>query len=65
MMFAFYMDPMYLQLPIVLLMISLVYSATRFEDWPSILREALSWFGRMLLFLLSIAAVLFIIAYIV
>jgi hypothetical protein len=65
MIFAFEMTPMYIQLPIVLAMISLVYSATRYEDWPSILREAASWFGRMALFLLAIAAVLFLIAYFV
>ncbi len=63
MIFAFSIDPMYIQLPIVLALISLVYSATRYEDWPSILREAASWFVRMTLFLLAIAVVLFVIAY--
>jgi len=38
--------------------ISLVYSATRFDEWPTILREAWRWGARMTGFLLAIAVAL-------
>ena len=50
----------YLQLPLLLVVISLVYSATRHDDWPSILHEALRWGLRMAGFLASIAGILFL-----
>jgi hypothetical protein len=49
----------YLQLVPLIVVISLVYSATRHEDWPSIFREAFRWGYRMLGFLLLIAVVLY------
>lgn len=52
----------YWQLPILIVVISLVYSATRFDHWGSILREAARWGLRMTTFLLGIAVVLFILA---
>jgi hypothetical protein len=42
--------------------ISLVYSATRFDEWPTILREAWRWGLRMSGFLLAIAVALFVLA---
>ena len=52
----------YWQLPILIVVISLVYSATRFDRWDQILREALRWGVRMAGFLLGIAVVLFVMA---
>jgi hypothetical protein len=59
------MATIYIQLPIVIVIISLVYSATRFDDWGDILREAYRWGLRMGLFLLVIGVVLFLLATIV
>ncbi len=53
---------LYWHLPILILVISLVYSATRFDQWGSILREAVRWGLRMTTFLLAIAVVLFVLA---
>jgi hypothetical protein len=52
----------YWQLPVLIIVISLVYSATRFERWDRILAEAFRWGVRMASFLLAIAAVLFVLA---
>ena len=52
----------YLHLPILIVVVSLVYSATRHDDWNKILREALSWGIRMFTFLLVIGVVLFAIS---
>lgn len=51
----------YWHLPVLILIISLVYSATRFDQWGLILREALRWMVRMTAFLFVIAAVLWVI----
>ena len=50
----------YWHLPLMLLVISLVYSATRHEDWDDILIEAFRWGIRMFGFMLMVAAVLFV-----
>lgn len=50
----------YVHFPILILVISLVYSATRFEEWSDILREALRWAYRMTTFLGGIAVVLYV-----
>src|SRR5271157_3914194 len=52
--------PYYWHLPILVVVISLVYSATRFDDWPLILREALRWGLRLVGFLLAILVVLYL-----
>ena len=57
--------PFYWQLPIVIVIISLVYSATRFERWTAILHEAFRWGLRMATFLASIAVVLYILSVLV
>ena len=49
----------YLHLPILIVVISLVYSATRFDHWGSIIREAFRWGLRMAAFLCSIAVILY------
>jgi hypothetical protein len=52
---------MYAQLPILIVVISLVYSATKFDRWDLILRDAFRWGSRMAVFLLAIGAVLFLV----
>lgn len=52
----------YWQLPILIVIISLVYSATRFDTWDHILTEAFRWGLRMSAFLLIIAGILFVVA---
>lgn len=49
----------YWHLPFMLLIISLVYSATRHEDWDDILIEAFRWGIRMFGFMLLVGVVLF------
>ena len=53
---------MFFQLPILIVVISMVYSATRYDEWGSIFHEAIRWGGRMILFLVGIAVVLYLIA---
>jgi hypothetical protein len=52
----------YLHLLFLIPIISLVYSATRFDEWPVILHEAWRWGIRMTGFLLLIAAVIYVLA---
>jgi hypothetical protein len=52
----------YVHVPVLLILISLVYSATRFDQWNLILREAVRWGLRLLLFLVVIVVVLYAIA---
>jgi hypothetical protein len=52
----------YVHLPIMIALISLVYSATRYEGWGNILQEAVRWGLRMLGFLCGIAVVLYILS---
>ena len=49
----------YLHLPFMLLIISLVYSATRHEEWDEILIEAFRWGIRMFGFMAIVGIVLF------
>jgi hypothetical protein len=56
------MSDIYLHLPILIVVISLVYSATRFDDWPAIFHEAFRWGLRMALFLFAIGLVLYALA---
>jgi ABC-type Fe3+ transport system permease subunit len=49
----------YLHLPILIVVVSLVYSATRHDNWSKILHEALHWGVRMSTFLLAIGLILF------
>ena len=44
------------------MVISLVYGATRFDDWPHILREARRWVVRLVSFLAVVVIVLYIMA---
>jgi hypothetical protein len=49
-------------LPILLVVVSLVYSATRHDKWSQILYEACRWGLRMAAFLGGIALVLFLLS---
>jgi hypothetical protein len=48
----------YVELPILIVVVSLVYSATRFDRWDYILRETVRWGLRMGLFLIGIVLIL-------
>jgi hypothetical protein len=50
----------YWHFPVLLVVISLVYSAARYETWPAILREACRWGARMAFFLFVVGAVLYL-----
>jgi hypothetical protein len=54
---------MYAQLPVLLVIISMVYSATRYDDWTDIVVEAFRWGSRMLVFMLGIAVVMYALAW--
>jgi len=44
----------YWHFPMLIITVSMVYAATRFENWNEIFREALVWGLRMTLFLVGI-----------
>jgi hypothetical protein len=52
---------MYWHLPVLIVIVSLVYSATRFDQWGPILREALRWGLRLTGFLAAIAVALYLV----
>jgi len=52
--------PFYWHLPLLIVVISLVYSATRFEQWTRILGESVRWGLRMGGFLLGIGLILYV-----
>jgi len=49
---------LYWHLPLMIVIISLVYSGTRFDRWDAILNEAFRWGLRMGLFLAGIVLIL-------
>ena len=53
---------MFWHLPVLIVIISLVYGATRYDDWPHILREARRWVVRLAGFLFVIVLVLYVLA---
>ena len=52
----------YIHLPILIVVVSLVYSGTRYDNWNKIVREAMHWAFRMSSFLIGIAVVLTILS---
>ena len=52
----------YWHLPVLLVVVSLVYSATRHDNWKLISREAFRWGRNMAVFLGVIALVLFLLS---
>lgn len=57
--FAF--DIYLLDLPLMVVLISLVYSATRFDRWSLILLEAVRWGARLVGFLVAICVLLYLV----
>ena len=55
----------YWHLPFLVVAISLVYSATRYDQWDAILSEAFRWGIRMFGFMLLIGVVLFIASWLI
>ena len=51
---------MFWHLPILIVIISLVYSATRFDQWNLIAREAVRWGLRLAGFLVVIGVALYL-----
>jgi hypothetical protein len=49
----------FVDLPLLIVLISLVYSATRYDEWGPILREALRWGLRLAGFLVIIGIALY------
>jgi hypothetical protein len=43
-----------IDLPLLIVLVSLVYSATRFDEWGPILHEAFRWGLRLAAFLVAI-----------
>jgi hypothetical protein len=61
--FAWTVSPIYwLHLPLLIVLVSLVYSGTRFDDWKHILRDAVRCGLRLAAFLAVIMVVLFVLA---
>jgi hypothetical protein len=56
------MTSIYWHLPILLVVVSLVYSATRHDRWDRILREAIGWGFRIASFLALIGVVLYLLS---
>jgi hypothetical protein len=58
-----WLDPpnhsIYWDLPVLIAVVSLVYSATRYDGRDAIVREAVRWGGRMTAFLGGIGLVLY------
>jgi hypothetical protein len=50
----------YWHLPILIVVVSLVYSATRYDQWSAILQESLRWGLRLAGFLVGIAVLLYL-----
>ena len=48
-------------LPILIVVVSLVYSATRYDQWGAIFKEAARWGLRLSGFLAAVAAVLWLV----
>lgn len=49
----------YWDFPVLLVIVSLVYAATRHDRWDKIIHEAVGWGIRITLFLIAIGAVLY------
>ena len=52
----------YWDLPVLLIVVSLVYAATRHDRWDRILHEGLGWGLRIALFLTGIGLVLYLLS---
>ena len=55
----------YWHFPLAIVLISLVYSATRYDQWSLILREAVRWGLRLTCFLFAVVLALLLVATVV
>jgi hypothetical protein len=53
-----------IDLPLLIMLVSLIYSATRFDQWGPILHEAVRWGLRLAVFLVGIGLALWLVAHI-
>ena len=53
---------LYWHFPIMIVLVSLVYSATRHDRWEMIFQEAWRWGLRMVSFLLTVGLFLFLVS---
>jgi len=51
-----------IDLPLLIVIVSLVYSGTRSDEWSVIWREAIRWMVRLTLFLGTIGVVLYVLS---
>jgi choline-glycine betaine transporter len=56
---------LYIHLPLLIIVISLIYSATRHDEWSTIFHETFRWIVRMTGFLGAIAVALFLVAWLI
>ena len=52
----------YAHLPLLIVLVSLVYGATRYDQWSLILRESLRWGLRLTGFLFAVMLILYVVA---
>ena len=52
----------YYDLPVLLVVVSIVYSASRHDDWKMIFREAIGWLFRMTSFLAGLGILLYVLS---
>ena len=52
----------YWDLPVLLIVVSLVYAATRHDRWDKIVSEALGWGVRIAIFLFGIGLTLYLLS---
>ncbi len=53
---------LYLHLPLLIVLVSLVYGATRYDEPKPMLREAFRWGLRLIGFLAAVLVILFLVA---
>jgi hypothetical protein len=51
----------YWHLPIVIVLVSMIYSATRFEQWGAIFLETVRWGLRITTFLVGVSVLLYVV----
>jgi len=61
-MMALFAFSIYWDLPVLLVVVSLIYAATRHDRWDKILSEALGWGVRIALFLTGIGLTLYVLS---
>lgn len=57
----FWQNTYLFDLPLLIIVVSLVYSATRYDQWGPIFREAFRWGLRLAVFLIGIGVALYVV----